>query len=55
MGGVTLANCFALVAAGADFIAADAAVWDDRQGPAAAVKNFNAAIAKAPIANSKAG
>jgi thiamine-phosphate pyrophosphorylase len=31
MGGVTLENCAALAAAGADFIAADAAVWDNRQ------------------------
>jgi thiamine-phosphate pyrophosphorylase len=46
MGDVTLANCAALAAAGADFIAAGAGVWDDPAGPAAAVRDFNAAIAK---------
>ena len=46
MGDVTVASCAVLAAAGADFIAAEAAVWDDAAGPAAAVRDFNAAIAK---------
>jgi len=46
MDDVTVANCAALAAAGADFIAADAGVWDYAAGPAAAVRDFNAAIAK---------
>jgi thiamine-phosphate pyrophosphorylase len=36
-----------LVAAGADFIAVITGVWDYPDGPAAAVRDFNAAIAKA--------
>ena len=43
-GDVTVANGAALAAAGADFIAADATVWDYAAGPAAAVRDFNAAI-----------
>ena len=46
MGDVTLAGCAALAEAGADFIAAGAAVWDYPAGPADAVRDFNAAIAK---------
>ena len=45
IGGITPANCRPLVAAGADFIAVSSAVWTHPQGPAAAVKAFNAAIA----------
>jgi thiamine-phosphate pyrophosphorylase len=45
IGGITPANCRALVAAGADFIAASAAVWRHPEGPAAAVAAFNAEIA----------
>ncbi|MSO84963.1 MAG: thiamine phosphate synthase [Rhodospirillales bacterium] len=44
IGGITPENCAPLVKAGADFIAAVSAVWDHAQGPAAAVKAFNAAI-----------
>jgi len=36
-----------LVKAGADFLAVVAAVWDHPEGPAAAVKAFNEAIAAA--------
>src|ERR1700722_467022 len=45
IGGITQANCGPLVAAGADFIAASAAVWTHPDGPRAAVAGFNAAIA----------
>ena len=45
-GDVTLANVAALAAAGADFIAVGAGVWDHEAGPAAAIGEFNAAIAK---------
>jgi thiamine-phosphate pyrophosphorylase len=44
IGGITPANCAPLVKAGADFLAVVSAVWDAAEGPAAAVKAFNAAI-----------
>jgi thiamine-phosphate pyrophosphorylase len=47
IGGITPENCGILVEAGADFLAVIAAVWEHPQGPAAAVKAFNAAIAAA--------
>ena len=47
IGGITPENCSALVRAGADFIAVVSAIWDNPQGPAAAVKAFNKAIAGA--------
>jgi thiamine-phosphate pyrophosphorylase len=47
IGGITPQNCGALVEAGADFLAVISAVWDDPDGPAAAVKGFNEAIAGA--------
>ena len=47
IGGITPQNCGTLVAAGADFLAVIAAVWDHPGGPGAAVKEFNAAIAAA--------
>jgi thiamine-phosphate pyrophosphorylase len=47
IGGITPENCGVLVEAGADFLAVIAAVWDHPQGPDAAVKAFNAAIAAA--------
>lgn len=40
IGGITPENGRALVEAGADFLAACGAVWDDAGGPAAAVKAF---------------
>jgi thiamine-phosphate pyrophosphorylase len=46
IGGITLDNCEPLIAAGADFIAVVAAVWDHPEGPGAAVKAFNAILAK---------
>lgn len=47
IGGITVANCAPLVAAGADFLAVSAGVWDFAQGPAAAVAAFNDEIARA--------
>jgi thiamine-phosphate pyrophosphorylase len=54
IGGITPENCGMLVAAGADFLAVIAAVWDHPQGPAAAVKAFNAAIKAAHPSGSAA-
>jgi thiamine-phosphate pyrophosphorylase len=42
IGGITVENAKPLVDAGADFIAASSGVWRYAQGPAAAVKVFNA-------------
>ena len=47
IGGITPQNCAPLVAAGADFLAVIAAVWNHPQGPGQAVKDFLAAIAAA--------
>ena len=47
IGGITAANCAPLVQAGADFLAVVSAVWDHPQGPAAGVRDMNAAIAAA--------
>lgn len=44
IGGITPENCGDLVRAGADFLAVSGAVWSCEDGPAAAVKAFNAAI-----------
>ena len=41
IGGITPENAAPLVAAGADFIAASASVWQHTDGPAAAVAAFN--------------
>jgi thiamine-phosphate pyrophosphorylase len=45
IGGITVATAAGLAAAGADFIAVSAGVWTYGDGPAAAVKAFNAQIA----------
>lgn len=45
IGGITPANAKPLIDAGADFLAVSGAVWNDPQGPAAAVKAFNALLA----------
>ena len=42
IGGITVENAKPLVDAGADFIAVSSGVWNYAQGPAAAVKAFNA-------------
>ena len=47
IGGIGIDNCGALVAAGADFLAVISGVWDHPDGPAAAVRAYNAAIADA--------
>lgn len=44
IGGITPANCGALAAAGADFVAASAAVWSHPDGPVAAARAFAAAL-----------
>ena len=50
IGGITPANCPPLVRAGTDFLAVVAAIWNHPDGPAAAVKAFEKAIAEAPDA-----
>jgi thiamine-phosphate pyrophosphorylase len=45
IGGITAENAQPLAAAGADFLAVSAGVWNDAEGPAHAVKALNAAIA----------
>lgn len=47
IGGITPENCTPLVQARADFIAVVGSVWAHQDGPAAAVKAFNKAIADA--------
>lgn len=47
IGGIKVENCAGLVEAGADFLAVSSGVWDYADGPAAAVKAFNTAIAEA--------
>jgi thiamine-phosphate pyrophosphorylase len=47
IGGITAENCAPLVQAGADFLAVISAVWNHPQGPPAAVRAINAAIAAA--------
>ena len=42
IGGITVTNAPALIAAGADFTAVSAGVWEHPDGPEAAVKAFNA-------------
>ena len=46
IGGITAANAEGLAKAGADFLAVSAGVWAYPQGPAAAVRALEAAIAK---------
>jgi thiamine-phosphate pyrophosphorylase len=42
IGGITVENASPLIEAGADFLAVASGVWDYPEGPAAAVKAFNA-------------
>jgi len=46
IGGITAENAAILAAAGADFLAVSAGVWSYGEGPAAAVRALNAAIAR---------
>lgn len=46
IGGITADNARGLAAAGADFLAVSAGVWAHAEGPAAAVRALNAAIAQ---------
>jgi thiamine-phosphate pyrophosphorylase len=45
IGGITVATARELARAGADFLAVSAGVWSHADGPAAAVKAFNAEMA----------
>ena len=45
IGGITVATARQIAAAGADFLAVSAGVWGHGEGPAAAVKAFNAQMA----------
>jgi thiamine-phosphate pyrophosphorylase len=45
IGGITPDNAKPLIEAGADFLAVSGAVWNHPQGPAAAIKAFNALLA----------
>jgi len=45
IGGITPDNAKMVIDAGADFIAVSGAVWNHPEGPAAAVKAFNALLA----------
>ena len=47
IGGITIENCRVLVEAGADFLAVIGGVWNYPDGPAEAVRRFNAIIAGA--------
>lgn len=47
IGGITVENAAGLAAAGADFVAVSAGVWAYPEGPAAAVRAFDAALAAA--------
>lgn len=44
IGGITPKNCRPLIDAGANFLAVSSSVWDDPDGPGAAVKAFNAIL-----------
>jgi thiamine-phosphate pyrophosphorylase len=45
IGGITVDNAKPLIEAGADFLAVSGAVWNDLDGPAVAIKAFNALLA----------
>ena len=47
IGGITVENAAQVAAAGADFVAVSAGVWNHPEGPAAAVRAFNAVLANA--------
>ena len=45
IGGITVANAEGLARAGADFLAVSSGVWEHPEGPASAVRQFNAIFA----------
>ncbi|WP_262694001.1 thiamine phosphate synthase [Kordiimonas aquimaris] len=45
IGGITVENCRKLADAGAHFVAVSSGVWDYAEGPVAAVRTFNQALA----------
>jgi thiamine-phosphate pyrophosphorylase len=47
IGGITVENAALVAAAGADFVAVSGGVWNHPEGPAAAVRAFNAALESA--------
>ena len=47
IGGITAENCGPVVSAGADFLAVSSGVWAHPEGPAAAIRAFDAAIGTA--------
>ena len=47
IGGITVENCADVIAAGADFLAVSAGVWQHPDGPAAAVTAFQQRLAQA--------
>ncbi len=49
IGGITIDNAAALVAAGADFLAVSAGVWGHPEGPAAAVRRFHRILRREPL------
>lgn len=49
IGGITVDNCRPLVEAGTDFLAVSGGVWNHPQGPAAAVKAFDAIMGDATM------
>lgn len=49
IGGIAVHNCRPLIEAGADFLAVSSGVWDFPEGPAAAVKAFNALLGSGVI------
>lgn len=49
IGGITVENCEPIVQAGADFIAVCGGIWNYPQGPAAAVRDFNAIFERYPF------
>jgi thiamine-phosphate pyrophosphorylase len=52
IGGITVENAAPLVAAGADFIAVSAGVWQHRDGPKAAVEKFSGLLQRETIPRS---
>jgi thiamine-phosphate pyrophosphorylase len=51
IGGITVENCAPVVAAGADFLAISAGIWNYKDGPGAAVRAFQSKILHTPRQN----